>query len=366
MKYLFLCLLTVHGLIHLKGFTIAFRPAEMPHIAQMSSKPLGVLWIIATLLFILAAVLFATKKEWWFTLAFIAVIVSQFLIIGSWQNTKFGTIANAIILLVSITAYAHFRFETLAHAEVNEIFEKYIPENPPKSPQKHFEDLPPIVQKWLKNSGSDQKPRTTSIRLKQKGEMRTKPDGPWMPFTAQQYFNSVDPSFIWITKVDVMPLIYMDGRDKLNNGKGSMLIKLLALFKVVEEEDNEKINSGSLQRYLAEICWFPSAAMEGYCSWEAVGANSAKATVKLAEMTVSGIFSFSADGEFISFETQRFFGGSIDAQRETWFIEAKEYKLFEGIKIPNKCSVTWKLESGDFNWFNLEIINLEYNRNQLW
>ncbi len=223
-----------------------------------------------------------------------------------------------------------------------------------------------IVQIWVENSGVIGKPKVSTVRLKQKGEMKIKPENSWMPFIAEQYFNISRPSFIWITKVKALPFIYMDGRDKFNGGQGDMLIRLLYLFPVVDVANNNKINLGSMQRYLAEMCWFPSAALENYITWEPVGSNSAKATMTLAQTKVFGIFTFSKEGDFKSFETQRYFGAESNSKEETWFIETIDYKHFDGVKIPNKCRVTWKLTAGDFNWLNLEITKLEFNRNSLW
>lgn len=39
-----------------------------------------------------------------------------------------------------------------------------------------------------------------------------------------------------------------------------------------------------------------------------------------------------------------------------------EYKEFEGIRVPTKGNITWKLKDGDFNWFNFELIVIEYNK----
>jgi hypothetical protein len=47
---------------------------------------------------------------------------------------------------------------------------------------------------------------------------------------------------------------------------------------------------------------------------------------------------------------------------EKWHIESKEFRLFEGIRIPGKSEVTWKLKSGDFTWLKLELLNVEYNK----
>lgn len=45
----------------------------------------------------------------------------------------------------------------------------------------------------------------------------------------------------------------------LQDGQGEMLIKLLSLVNVVNEKHNDQINTGTLIRFLGEICWFPSS-----------------------------------------------------------------------------------------------------------
>ena len=63
----------------------------------------------------------------------------------------------------------------------------------------------------------------------------------------------------------------------------------------------------------------------------------------------------------MSFEAQRYYGGKNDSKLEKWYVEMLSYKTFNGITIPNKSSVTWKFNEGDFNWLQLEITNLKFN-----
>ena len=55
------------------------------------------MWIVSALLFVTAAIIFLLKKIYWWTIAIPATIISQFAILGSWGDAKFGTIANAFI-----------------------------------------------------------------------------------------------------------------------------------------------------------------------------------------------------------------------------------------------------------------------------
>jgi hypothetical protein len=140
-----------------------------------------------------------------------------------------------------------------------------------------------------------------------------------------------------------------------------MLIKLAGLIPVVNETNNEIINSASMLRYLAETIWFPSAAINDYMTWESIEDHKAIATFTYQDKTVSGVFEFSAEGEVVSFEAQRYYSSEKEACLETWFISLEKYKVFGGYKIPTKCEVIWKLKEGNFNWLNFEISNVTYN-----
>ena len=361
MKFVFSFILLLHTLIHLMGFAKAFQLVEINQLSQSISKPMGILWLITALMFICSAALFLTKQELWFIVAFIAILNSQALIILLWKDAKFGTIINIIVLLVSISAFGNFRFNKMVQKESAQILQNIQVENTPVISENDILHLPEIIQKWIKNSGVIGKEKVISLRLEQIGQMRTKTDSKWMPFTAIQHFNVVNPSFVWTTKVDAMPVLKMVGRDKMYNGEGEMLIKLASLIPVVNEGKNKKINQGVMIRFLAEICWFPSAALNDYMTWETIDATSAKVTLTADGQKVSGVFSFSDKGDLVSFEAKRYYGSETNSKLEKWHVEVVFFKTFNGIKIPNKSSVIWKLEEGDFKWLDLEIVDLEYN-----
>lgn len=360
MKLGFGVLLLIHTVIHLTGFAKAFYLTETTKQALATPKTIGALWGIVFVLFMVTSSLLFNHKKW-FYIAFIAVCFSQILIIMAWEDAKLGTFANALILLVSIAAFGKHKFNTMVAKETAVLFESVKTNDTSIITKKDIAHLPEIVQKWMINSGTLNNSNIVSVRLKQSGELKTKPSGKWMPFTAKQYFNTNNPSFIWSTHVKTMPLINMLGRDKLTNGKGEMLIKLGALIPVVNASGNLKINSGTMQRFLSEMCWFPSAALNKHITWEAIDNTSAKALLTLNNKSVSGVFKFNAKGDVLAFETDRYFGADKRAKLEKWVIKMIDYKVFRGYKIPYKCEVTWQLKDGDFNWLKLEITDLEYN-----
>lgn len=365
MKFVFSFILIIHGFIHVMGFLSAYTSISFNKQISGISKPIGLLWLVTSILFVAAAVLLLTHKNW-FYLALLGVLLSQIVIILIWKEAKFGTFANIIILLVSLSALGNHRFQKMVNDESSELL-KQVSHNTSKIiSENDLNQLPHIIKTWIKSSGVVGQNEIITVRLKQKGEMRTKPNSKLMTFSATQYFNVKNPSFVWNTNVEAMAFINMIGRDKLTDGKGEMLIKLAALIPVVNESHNEKINSGAMIRYLAETCWFPSAALNNYISWMPIDETSAQGTFTYNDHSVSGLFSFNTDGDLISFEADRYYGGSKDATLETWHVEILSFKEFNGIRIPNKSRVIWKLPKGDFNWLNLEITDIEFNPSQLY
>ena len=364
-KYFFTFIILIHGLIHLIGFAKAFQFGSIEQLTKEISRPVGLLWLLVMVLFIFTLIAFMMNNTLWPTVAFVAVLLSQILIILVWKDAKFGTIANILILLVALPTYANFQFATMAQRESITLLSGVQRKSTVVKPEE-ISHLPSIIQTWLNKSGTVGKEKAYSARIQQSGRMRTTPDGKWMDFTAQQYYAFEHPGFVWTTRVNMMPLVYMDGRDKFESGKGHMLIKLLSLIPVVHEEENEKINTGTMLRYLGELCWFPSAALSPYITWKEIDSTSVSATMTFENTRVTGNFRFTQAGDMVSFEAERYYGGGEDARLEKWCVVIDDYKTFDGIRVPYKSSVVWKLKEDDFTWLTLEITHLEVNQAELY
>lgn len=360
MRIVFAVIVFFHGIFHLLGFIKGFKLAEVDRLNGEISKPEGFFWFVALILFVGSVVLVILNADWWWIIAAPAIVVSQVLIFLQWQDAKFGTIANIIILIVLVFAIAEWNFNNMVKKELKEFFTATVNEEN-LIDEEDLSKLPAVVRKWIHRSNVTGKPAYKTVNLNQTGEMMTTPDGKWMSFRAEQWFTTEKPGFIWQADVSMFPGICMKGRDKFTNGEGNMLIKLLSLFTVVDSKGDE-INQGSLLRYIGELVWFPYAAMNDFYVWEEIDFVTAKITTTQKNITVSGIFKFSEEGDFLSFETQRYFDREEGATLETWLVKVNEngYRDFDGIRIPAELSVIWKLKEGDFNWLNLKITDLKY------
>lgn len=361
MKILFGFFLMLHGLINLLGFMKAFEIAEVPQLTLSISKPAGLFWLIAGLLFLISGALFFYKQSWWWMAVVPALIISQALIFLYWQDAKAGTLLNIIILAGCLVGYGNWDFETMIEREKKSFFAQ-ANVNKEEGDTGKLEELPEIVGLWLENSGMTGIDKIKSVVFSQQSTLKTSPGGSWMPVEAVQYVRTDNLGYLWTATVEAAPYIYLAGRVKYVDGKGHMLIKLLSLIPVADSE-GEEIDQGSLLRYLAEMVWYPGAARQPYVSWEEIDDTKAKATMSYGGITASGIFEFNKMGDPLRFEAERYYNRKEGATLETWVVdmEAGSYKTFEGLRVPTRAKVTWKLTEGDFTWYKLEISDFKLN-----
>ena len=82
MRIVLATLLTVHALIHLVGLFKAFGFAELAQLTTPISKPLGVVWLLATLVLLVAVItLFVAPHSFWLVGAF-DLLISQIVIVS--------------------------------------------------------------------------------------------------------------------------------------------------------------------------------------------------------------------------------------------------------------------------------------------
>jgi hypothetical protein len=227
--------------------------------------------------------------------------------------------------------------------------------------EKEIIHLPAPVQKWLNVSGAVGQEKVRTAVLKQRFLMKLKPEQKkWKLAISQQFFNAENPAFIWTVRLKMAPLVSVLGRDKFLDGKGEMQMTLNGLLNL-GKETGEKMDEGTLQRYLGETVWFPSGMVSPHISWEELNAHSAKATMNFKGTTGSGTFYFNNDGFFEKFVAMRYYGNAKNAKRYEWIITVQKYAEFSGIKIPSEMKATWMLDSGPWTWCQLEITDIRYN-----
>lgn len=225
--------------------------------------------------------------------------------------------------------------------------------------------LPGPVQRYLRFTGVIGKETVSTVRLKYAGAMRLSPKGPWKSLKATEYYRVSEPGFIWLGKASMMPAVSISARDSYIHGHGRMLIKIQSALTLGDSKGFEMDYSG-LVRYLNEMTWFPMAFLKENIEWEAIDNSSARVTITDRGMNASAILYFDERGAVMNFIGERYRESNGKIVKDTWTTPIVEYSHFNGMMLPSKGKATWKLDSGDFCYFQAELTEIEYNIAQLY
>jgi hypothetical protein len=184
-----------------------------------------------------------------------------------------------------------------------------------------------------------------------------------MPFEAEEYYTIDPPGFIWIARMKMAPGVTMSGRDRYVGGHGSIDMRLFGLFPVARES-GPKLDHGALLRYLNETMWFPAAALSPCITWEAIDANSARATMSYGGISAPATFIFDDQGRLTNMIAERYYLAGDEL--ETWQTPIHGYDTFGGVRVPSEGQGVWKLDSGDFAYIRLHVTDLEYDEPSLY
>lgn len=170
-------------------------------------------------------------------------------------------------------------------------------DNTPALPLQPLEGLPEPVRRWLKVSKALDHPPTQRLLLKQKGRMRLSPSqNKWDKAEAWQGFTVDTPGFVWAVKMKMKGLPVV-GMDRFFRGRGSMEIRLLGRWPLVNVADQEKLNQSTAQRFLGEIIWFPSAALHPGLVWTPLDDKRVKGTLTVGQTRAEAVFHFNEAGQ---------------------------------------------------------------------
>ena len=359
LRYLFVFIVFIHGLIHLLGFLKAFNLSEVSQLTQSISLPVGFLWLLSTILFLATAALFLTGNErLWPILAFASVVLSQILIFMSWQDAKFGTIANIIVLLMAIPAYASWSFENTYREDVKESLERTNAIESELLTDAGLQPLPAPVQRYLRYAGAVGKPKVKNMRATFKGQMRDKGQD-WFDFTAEQhnFFDSPTRLFFMEASVKGLPA---SGYHAYKGNRAGMRVKLLSLFPVVGLDGSEMFQAETVTIFNDMCLMAPATLIDDRIQWEPIDDASARATFTNQGVSISATLHFNEQGQLVDFVSDDRYAVS-DMQQYRFSTPVRDYKNFGGYNIMSYGEAVWHYPDGKFVYGKFNLQSVEYN-----
>ncbi|HET7115518.1 MAG TPA: DUF6544 family protein [Hanamia sp.] len=358
LRYLFAFLILINGLIHVMGFSIAFGFGNITQLTKNISKPAGILWLITAVLFIIATILFMLKKESWSVITFIAIIISQVLIITVWKDAKWGTIANIIILLVAIGGYAGYHFESTFRKDVKANLMATNATKMDLLTDADIQYLPLPVQRYIRYSGALNQPKVKNVKVVLYGEMRSKTKG-CFKFKSVQYNFFNEPARLFFMKAKMFG-IEVPGYHHYQNGTVEMKVKLFGLFPVMQATGPE-MNKAETVTLFNDMCLMaPATLIDKRIQWETLDSLSAKATFTNGVNKITAALYFNEQHQLVNFiSDDRYDIGDMKQYR--FSTPVKEYNEFNGRNIFSFGEGVWHYPEGEFVYGKFYLKDIKYN-----
>ena len=353
-------LLLVHGAIHFAGFVKAFGLAPVTALTASISRSEGLTWALAGALFIVSAALLLLGHGKWWMVAALALVLSQLLIIFSWHDARFGTAANVIILTAVFAGASVWGFRATYTAAVGRNIERtrLLPET--RIAEQDLIQLPQPVQRYLRATGVVGTVRPRSMRITFEGNIRGF-DGPWMPFTAVQTNRFDEPArFFWIDAT--MKGLPTKGLHAYENGKASMLIKLLGVVPVMEAHGPE-MDQAETVTWFNDLCIFaPGALIDPRITWTEVDDHSSKAAFTNGALSISATLVFNAADQLVDFfSDDRYALANGKAESMRFSTPLRDHRTIQGLVLPGYGEAVWHRPSGEFVYGRFTLRSLDYD-----
>jgi hypothetical protein len=222
-----------------------------------------------------------------------------------------------------------------------------VPRTRPAVSLESLDGLPAPVQRYLRLALQDGRPRAASVRLEQRGRLRTGVESPqWLDFTATETMAPDVRGFVWDARLRLMPLVHASIRDSYVGGVGDGRVALLSAFTMSADHGSRELNAGELYRLLAEAPWNPTLLLPAAdLAWTAIDDRRASATLTHGGQSVTIEFRFNDADEVASVYAAarpRSYGTTyVDTPWEGRF---SRYVDANGMRVPSMGEVGWWVE----------------------
>lgn len=221
--------------------------------------------------------------------------------------------------------------------------------------QKELQPLPKMLRQYLTATGVNGQSKWNTAFLKQVG-LFSRDGENWKKIRAEQKIDLQKREFVWKAKLGPVQVI-----DQFVSGNGLLRVSLFGLFRLQEAKGLE-IDEGEAQRYLTEMIWYPMAFLDRAIQWKEIEAGTLEAVLPYREAkTAKATFHFGSDGLINRISAQRYRTVGKMYSYDQWEVNHLEYKDFNGILIPYRAWVCWKLPEKDLCYYKLEITSLNFN-----
>lgn len=273
------------------------------------------------------------------------------------RTTAVRALSTTLIGVGAVYLARKARFENTISQSVQDLHREVCSRQKQSHSREELEGLPAPVRHYFENVLTDGQLYVSSVQLRQRGEFRLgDTEDSWKPLEATQHFSVNPPGFVWDAHIELFPFVSARVLDTYQKGEGRLRARVLSAFSVAKAGPSPEMNAGELLRYLAESVWFPTALLPSAgVEWEAIGEQSARATLEDSGNSASLVFN--DEDEIERVHTDRRYRQE-DRSYQPWTGYFHNYQDMNGMRIPVDAEVEWNLTSGDSPYWRAHIENI--------
>ncbi|MCW7493404.1 hypothetical protein ND861_12220 [Leptospira sp. 2 VSF19] len=222
--------------------------------------------------------------------------------------------------------------------------------------------LPNPVKNYLRFTGVIGKIHPQNMRIVFEELMYKSPEARPMDSSSEQYNFFNFPSRHFYMKANMMGVPFRV-LHSYSNERATMLVRVFSLFDVVDL-DGEELTMAETVTLLNDLCLFaPAALVHKNISWEKIDSLSTKIYFVNGKYKVSATLYFNQKGELIEFvsEDRSALQDDGSLRKARWTTPIRDYKEFNGIKVPTYGEAIWNYPEGDFTYGKFFLKNIDYN-----
>lgn len=364
MKLLFAVFLVLHGLIHLMGTVKALGIADMPQLTQKIGIPIGMLWLLAAALLIATAISLFSWPHWWWVVGIAAIVVSQIVIITSWADAGYGTIANVIVLMgvtFGFFSQGPWSFRTEFERDVAQGLGRAVAT--PLLTEADIAPLPAAVQQYIRLNGAIGQPRVHNFRVRFHGQIRSGPDARWMSLTGEQYSFYDQRSRLFLMDASMFGIPF-EAYHKFVGPSATMRVKVASVVTVVDAKGPEMDEAETVTLF-NDLCVFaPGALIDPQIQWREIDPLTVSASFTNLSYTIRAVLSFNDRGELTNFVADGRGASTKDGTSFTkmpWSTPLSDYREFGPHRLMGRGECVWHAPAGDYSYLRFELDTIEYN-----
>jgi len=339
-----------HGLIHMLGAAKGLGWAEVGALSEPIGLAMGLAWLAAAASVVATGVLLAVRSSRWWVVGTVGLVLSQAVILTSWNDAKAGIVANVLLLAALGYTFAsrgprsyRAQYQRGAATALRDSHAITATGAATVVNEEDLAHLPDLVAEYVRRSGAMGQPRVLSVHARIHGRIRSGANARWMTYAGEQvntYGPAPSRSFWMDATAFGLPV---DVLHVFTGPAATMRVKLCSVVPMVNAggPDMDRAETVTLFNDLCILA--PAALIDAPIIWEPIDDNHVRGIFTNCAQTVTADLTFD-QGDLVDFVSDDRMSSSRDGSTFTpqrWSTPVRDYLTFGARRIATHGEGRW-------------------------